>query len=253
MSDCKEVCELLPTYADGELDAARARELERHLSSCASCAAQLSELRALKKAVITHPPYHRMPGDFRARLRASLPREVRERPPRRQPWLSLGAALAAGIALTLGTNVFFASRGVTDQLSDELVACHVRSLLADHLSDVASSDRHTVKPWFVGKLDFAPPVRDLAPDFPLIGGRLDYINGHNVAALIYKHRAHTINLFVWPAQSATNTDAQPMARKGYNLVHWTSDGMNWWAVSDADAATLASFAQTLRAPAPANS
>ena len=250
---CEEVRELLPAYADGELDAARALAIEKHLAGCAACAARLQEARALSKALGTHAPYHRMPDALRARLSASLPREAAQ-PGRSAPhrqWLPLGAALAAGMVLALGANLFMAGRATDDRLADEVIAGHVRSLMANHLEDVASSDQHTVKPWFIGKLDFAPPVRDpAARDFPLIGGRLDYIGGRSVAALVYRHRSHMINLFVWPADSASQTEPETESRKGYSLVHWTDSGMNWWAVSDLNAAELGSFAQTLRAPPP---
>jgi anti-sigma factor RsiW len=123
------------------------------------------------------------------------------------------------------------------------VANHVRSLLASHLVDVPSSDQHTVKPWFDGKVDFAPPVHDFGADgFPLVGGRLDYLDGKTVVALVYRRHQHPINLLISPTPGRANTSPQAMTRRGYNLIHWTQDEMSYWAVSDLNAAELDQFA-----------
>ena len=158
-------------------------------------------------------------------------------------WFGTGAATAWGLALVLLATPVPPS----DALAEGVTANHVRSLMASHLADVASSDHHAVKPWFAGRLDFSPPVVDLAAEgFPLAGGRLDYLDGRTVAALVYRSGPHVINLFVWPAADAKAQAPVLSARQGYQLVHWTQGGMQAWAVSDLNAAELQNFAALLR-------
>ena len=254
--NCEEARSLLPAYGDGELDLPHALALERHLDGCPACAAILRQQRALSQA-IRSVPYHRAPDTLRARLRAQLPLETAapaatiapppavaspSQPRRRRDWSRWAMPIAASLALAVGLNVMLSTQRADGVLRDELVAGHVRSLQAEHLSDVASSDQHTVKPWFSGKLDYSPPVRDLAQqDFPLLGGRLDYIEHRQVAALIYHHRKHTINLYIWPGKDG---DEAPTSHdsEGYTLVHWCREGMEYWAVSDLNAEELRHFA-----------
>lgn len=254
--NCEEARGLLPAYGDGELDLPHALALERHLDGCPACAAMLRQQRALSQAMRS-VPYHRAPDALRARLRAQLPLEPAapaatiapptvtaspSYPRRRRDWSRWAMPIAASLALAVGLNVMLTTQRADGVLRDELVAGHVRSLQAEHLSDVASSDQHTVKPWFSGKLDYSPPVRDLAQqEFPLLGGRLDYIEHRQVAALIYHHRKHTINLYIWPAKDG---DEAPTSHgsEGYTLVHWCREGMEYWAVSDLNAEELRHFA-----------
>lgn len=255
---CEEALALLPAYGDGQLDLPQALALERHLDGCPACAAILREQRALSQAVRS-VPYHRTPDALRARLRAQLPLEAatpaappmvappaavsQSQPRRRRDWSRWAMPIAASLALAVGLNVMLTTQRADGVLRDELVAGHVRSLQAEHLSDVASSDQHTVKPWFSGKLDYSPPVRDLAQqDFPLLGGRLDYIEHRQVAALIYHHRKHTINLYIWPGKEG-DTAPQSHGSEGYTLVHWRREGMEYWAVSDLNAEELRHFAE----------
>lgn len=183
------------------------------------------------------------------RAAEALPRRVEPvsvpRPTRIARWLQSALLFGAGAvaASVLMSSVLLRST-TSDALGDELAASHVRSLMAAHLTDVTSTDRHTVKPWFAGKLDYSPPVHDLAEQgYALIGGRLDVIRARPVAALVYRDGAHLINLFVWPAG-----DGVPSAptRHGYSLAGWTQQGMQFWAVSDASPAELQNFAQALR-------
>ncbi|HEY2029594.1 MAG TPA: hypothetical protein VGH20_10315 [Myxococcales bacterium] len=181
--------------------------------------------------------------EHRQELRHPMPPGLRRKflPPRRVPW-AMAAASAAAVALVVGFGVGRTTGGAAAGFEQEVVASHVRSLMAEHLQDVASSDRHTVKPWFEGRLDFAPDVRDFAPDFPLVGGRLDYLGTRAVAALVYKRNGHVINLFEWPADGVASPPRLRTLR-GYQLFSWRKDGFAFWAVSDLNAAELQQFAQ----------
>jgi len=142
---------------------------------------------------------------------------------------------------------FLRGPSTDDLLAREVVSSHVRSLMASHLADVPSSDQHTVKPWFAGKVNFSPPVEDLAKQgFPLIGGRLDYVDNRPVAALIYQRQKHFINLFIWPAGSDSDVGTKTVSRQGYNLFHWTRSGMTYWAASDLNNAELQEFVQLVQ-------
>lgn len=194
--------------------------------------------------------YHRAPDELRERVRMSLAAAHHaDRAPRFARTFGLAAAFAT-VALVSWNVALMTVRPSADELrAREIVTAHVRSLMGDgHLNDVASSDQHTVKPWFSGKLDFAPPVQDLAnAGFALTGGRLDYVDGRAVAALTYRSRQHIVNLFVWPAAGAR---IEPVAhsRQGYSLLHWVRGGMEYWAVSDMESAQLAPMADALRGP-----
>ena len=183
-----------------------------------------------------------------ADLRAATPSAAATTPPPRtrtwRRWFDAALVFGAGAATAWLLLAGVALRGTADRVGDEIAGSHVRSLMAAHLTDVASSDRHTVKPWFAGKLDFSPPVHDLAAQgYALTGGRLDVIGGRPVAALVYREREHVINLFVWPAPASA---ASAQARQGFSLAGWTQAGMQFWAVSDASPPDLQAFAQSLR-------
>jgi anti-sigma factor RsiW len=237
--DCRDVERLLDAYLDGELDLTRSLEFETHIENCAACAAAVEHGRALKGA-IARAPYFTAPESLRRKIAPRLTIEMPRRAPYR--WMALAAGIAA-----MGLVVWRMGAPGVSQLDREVVAAHVRSLQANHLMDVASTDRHTVKPWFAGKLDFAPDVEDLsAQDFPLAGGRLDYLDGRAVAALIYRRRQHTVNVFTWPSRGAGSAP-RIESLQGFNLVRWTRAGMEWWAVSDASAADLEQLARELGA------
>lgn len=232
---------LIQAGLDGELDAAGSAALEAHLADCAGCRALQDRLRELSADLRRDVPRYEAPE----RLRAMLAARAQPRPaPRRTAWrpawsFAAGAALAAGVALAVLPGPM---PGGGMLLDDEAVASHIRALQPGHLMDVPSSDRHTVRPWFDGRIDFAPPVRDFAgAGFPLVGGRLDYLGGRPVAALVYRRDQHVIDLYVWPADG----EAAPSAydHNGYAVVRWRSGGMAFMAVSDVEAAQLAMFAR----------
>jgi len=243
--DCREARELLPAHVDRELGVREAIDIDRHLQGCPACRADYAEQQAVRAAVRNHGTYFTAPGHLEDRLRTALPASARGRVPpakRSWSWLNAGAALAMVLALAWSVGLYLTLPTAGDRLADEVVAAHVRSLMSSHVVDVVSSSQHTVKPWFDGKLDFAPPVHDLSADgFPLVGGRLDYLDRRPVAALVYRYRLHTINLFVAPAKDGGNVAPQTLSRQGYRIVSWTHAGMAFWAVSDVESAQLNRF------------
>jgi anti-sigma factor RsiW len=247
-SEHENIRELLHAYVDGELDLANTRETDRHLQTCGDCRGTEKAIRELRSTLTSDATAYRAPAHLRRNVRAALRREARSSRQTPSPWLmfATGAALAAVI---LGFALFQTTRAArTDSIVDQLVVNHVRSLLASQLVDVVSSDQHTVKPWFDGKIDFAPEVRDLSANgFPLVGGRLDYLEGKTVAALVYQRNKHPINLFIAPAPTARSISPTATNRRGYNVVAWTNNGMKYWAVSDLNQVELREFAELVRA------
>jgi len=233
---------------DGELDLANTRVIEHHLQSCADCRGAEKAIRELHGALTSEAIVFRSPARLRRNVRAALRREAKSTQQTLSPWLmfATGAAFAA---LILGFALLQTTRAArTDAIVNQVVANHVRSLLASQLVDVVSSDQHTVKPWFDGKIDFAPEVRDLSANgFPLVGGRLDYLDGTTVAALVYKRNKHPINLFITPTATSRSTSPVAATRRGYNLFSWTNNGMNYWAISDLNQAELREFTELLLA------
>jgi anti-sigma factor RsiW len=240
---------LVQAELDGELDAAQAAALEAHRVACPICQAAQAELLRTR-ALLRGEAYEATPDDVRARvmtrLRAAKP-SAAPVPIRRLRWVfpSLGGfGLGAACAAALGFLLVLPQR---NDLTDMIVASHIRALQPGHLEDVVSTDQHTVKPWFDGRIDFAPPVRDFAADgFPLRGGRLDYLDGRPVAALIYQRDKHIIDLYVWPSNAPALHPAGETTIQGYNIARWTEDGMNFWAVSDVERGQLDAFAALWR-------
>jgi len=248
MPECDKVL-LVQAELDGELDAAAAAALAAHRADCPVCQAATAELAQARALIERGQLYQKMPQEVRRRLTAQLAAaRPRASPPRlrvvRQWWRSaasfgLGATCAAAVALLV-----VLPRG--PDLAEQIVAGHIRALQPGHLADVTSTDQHTVKPWFDGRVDFAPPVKDLAAArFPLSGGRLDYAGNRPVAALVYQRDKHIIDLFTWPGDAGLNAP-EIGQRQGYNFVHWSQDGMVLWAVSDLEASQLREFAEAWR-------
>jgi len=247
---CETLNDKLTGYLDRELDERGASEVEAHLRQCVACSARLEGERRLRAAVQAHLTPLRAPERLRASVRTLLRAQVR-RAQRRQTWLPTWAATAAALVLGVAGGWQMAtwrvSRGDRSDVVAEVVAGHVRSLQGTHLTDVASSEHHTVKPWFAGKLDFSPPVPDFTTEgFPLIGGRLDYLGERQVAALVYGRRQHVINLFVWPSRDSKALPAAA-SRRGYHVVHGAAGGMTYWAISDLNETELSQFAQLVAA------
>jgi anti-sigma factor RsiW len=247
---CETLSDKLSGYLDRELDERAAGEVEAHLGQCVICSARLEGERRLRAAVQAHLTPLRAPERLRSNVRAMLRAQVKRSRPR-QTWIPTWAATAA--ALLLGVvggwrlGIWQVSRGDGSDVVAEVVAGHVRSLQGAHLTDIASSEHHTVKPWFAGKLDFSPPVPELSTEeFPLIGGRLDYVGEKQVAALIYGRRQHVINLFVWPSR---DSNALPAAasHRGFQVVHGAAGGMSYWAISDLNESELSQFAHLVAA------
>lgn len=247
---CQEVIPLKHAYADGELDLVCTLEIEKHLAACPSCSHAYENVRSLKLAVQSSDLYLSAPPALRRRVLNTIRGQVGGVRRRSPVWWGMFKMLipAAGVALiALLLLPVLSGRSLDKQLEEEVVSSHVRSLMLDHKTDVASSDKHTVKPWFQGKLDFSPPVNDLADHgFPLVGGRLDYLQGRPVAALVYQRRQHLINLFVWPTAGPAIISDRFMVRQGYNLVNWTKAGMTFWTVSDLNPTDLAGFVQLMK-------
>lgn len=243
---------LLHAYLDGELDLVRNMEFEKHLQTCQACAGELHEHQSLRQSLRAANLYEPASASLRNRVRAALPAEIPLKPalirrPTPVEWLAIAAAII--IAIFFGAKVVpnFDGQKHSDQLAQEIVSSHIRSLQPGHLYDVQSTDQHTVKPWFDGKLDFAPPVVNLADQgFPLVGGRLDYLNNRNVAALVYQRQKHLINVFVWPGDSKSAKLPETQTIQGYNMVFWWHAGMYFCAASDLNLAELHQFANLLQ-------
>src|SRR5438046_1604781 len=271
--NCEEATKLMDGYLDGELDPVTNQAIEQHLRSCRNCEQAYDTHRALVRAIGSAVPYYKAPAELRERIQSSLREEIVERPTRnvvrdvRQlfrrnqpelrtslwgtPWnwlglagLGLAAAIIFAAIITLNLVPRLQRPGADQFLATQLIASHARSLMANHLTDVASSDQHTVKPWLDAKLDFAPPVVDLSSEgFPLVGGRLDYLDNRPVATLVYERRKHFINLFVWPAGPGAEKAMNTISRQGYHLLHWLDSEFNYWAVSDISEKELQEFQQ----------
>jgi anti-sigma factor RsiW len=243
---CDEAEILLHALVDGELDAGHAREVEAHLATCAKCAAAARDYREMKKVIAQGGLRYTAPPELRRRIEASLPQV--QAPSRRA--VLKGFAMGSAVSAIAASGLFAVIlRGDDEQrIQAEIVSAHLRSLQAGHLTDVVSTDQHTVKPWFNGKLDVAPPVVDLTSQgIALIGGRLDYVDGRPVAAVIYRRRQHFINLFVAQGANTEPRAARMETAQGFNIRRWSERGLNYWAVSDLAKDELANFGEKFEA------
>jgi anti-sigma factor RsiW len=250
---CDEAEILLHALIDGELDAGHAREVEDHIAGCPHCTAQLAAYREMSKAVADADLSYAAPPELRRRIEASLPQTEASLPQRRAPnrrSVLRGFAMGSAVSAIAATGLFAIVLRDDDQqrILSEVVSAHLRSLQAGHLTDVVSTDQHTVKPWFNGKLDVSPPVIDLtAQGFTLIGGRLDYVDARAIGAIVYRRRQHVINLFVAQTPNTERRAAKTETIQGFNIRRWSDRGLNYWAVSDLAADELAEFGEKFEA------
>jgi anti-sigma factor RsiW len=243
---------MVDAYLDGELEVMRQVDIDDHLRQCQLCPPVYESRRALQATLKADQLYFTAPAHLRRQVRAAVQSSAaktawwtRVLSPQ---WISAAAGALALVVAAVVVGPMLSRRSQDDQIAREVVSAHIRSLMADHLTDVASSDRHTVKPWFAGKVDFSPPVVDLKDQgFPLVGGRLDYAGNRPVAALAYRRGGHVINLFVWPSSSKTVVPEVFESRQGYNVLSWSRDGTSFWAVSDLNASELRQFASLIQA------
>ncbi|HTB83099.1 MAG TPA: anti-sigma factor [Candidatus Sulfotelmatobacter sp.] len=248
--NCPEIRLLLHAQADGELDAANNLELERHLKTCAACVAEKSSLQSLRTALRNGELNFRAPDSLKQDLWQFV-RDLKSEKADKSAHTGfnlqwLWKFLAAGATALAALVIFLRPAGISehDAFLNEVIASHVRSLQVEHLTDVVSSDQHTVKPWFDGKIDFAPTVKDFAAQgYPLVGGRLDYLQGRNVAALVYRRNKHFINVFVWPAGSSSPQQSEVV--RGYSIINRDANGLHYCFISDLNVQELADLAALL--------
>lgn len=245
---CEEIRPRLDAYIDGELAEAERVVLRDHLADCPECGPEAAALARLRDGIRQAAPVYRAPEVLRSQIRVALRREALAsvRAARPAPnWLAYAASILLAVAVGSGGTWLITGERQEDAVANELIDSHLRSLLGSHLTDVASSDQHTVKPWFAGRSDVSPPAVDLAGEgFPLVGGRLDLIAGVPVPALVYRRREHVINVFVLPASRGDLSTS--LTRRGYTLRHWIEGDLGFWAVSDAASPELTEFERVFR-------
>ena len=254
--ECKNTLSLVHGYIDRELDLESVIAVDEHLQSCVECKKIYDVHAELQSAVRQHASYYTAPAALADLIRVNISAPTTRAPAKTvkslwqryqlDQWFRFGTAVAATAGVTWMAALQLNSPSQDEAISEQVIAGYARSVLTSHITDVGTSDQHTVKPWLSSKLDFSPPVMDLTNEgFPLIGGRLDYLDNRPVATLVYRHRQHLINLFVWPySKSDKSATMQTLSKHGYYLLHWVDAGMTYWAISDVDSADLKTFAES---------
>jgi anti-sigma factor RsiW len=246
--NCDEAEVLLHALIDAELDAGHARDVEAHVAGCPGCAEKLREFQELRNAMTPGALRFAASASLRSRTEGKLPRPQAVTASRRAVIKGFAVGATASAIAASGLLVMVMRADDDRRVLGEVVSAHLRSMQAQHLTDVLSSDQHTVKPWFNGKLDVAPPVIDLtALGFTLLGGRLDYVDAKPVAAIVYRRRVHVINIFCAPSQGAAKRGAAMESLQGFHVRRWTANGLNLWAVSDISADELNEFGERFEA------
>lgn len=250
---CDRYRRLLPALTDRELGPLRRFLVARHVTHCTACATELEELEAMRTTLRTRLTYHRAPPGLAGRIGSALPREAPPADVARHRWAPSAGTLAgsglvgalAGVALTLV--VMGGHPPGADSALQGVIDSQIRARMADHLTDVLTSDQHTVKPWLSARLPVSPPVPELKDvGFPLVGGREDYVDGRPTAVVVYRHEKHVVNLYAWASPGAADTGFRTARRQGFNIVTWRQGGITYHAVSDCEAAALMRFAREIQ-------
>jgi anti-sigma factor RsiW len=250
--NCTQARPRIAAYVDQELDALECLRLDAHVSGCRACQHERTQQVFVSRELRRELVRHRAPSDLHRRIRENLLSKARRTQPwwQRLRWPALVPTAGFAAAALFSANVYMLASmpSQEDRVADGVLDSHLRALIGSRAIDVVSSDQHTVKPWYAGRLDFSPPVTDFATQgFALLGGRIDYVEGRTAAALVYQHRKHVVDVYIWPdAHSPERAPAQ-VARRGYNLVHWTRNGMTYWLASDLEAVELAKLEALLAA------
>lgn len=245
--NCERIENNIEPYLDGELTLSDRRDFEEHLANCSNCGDKLASMRAIQ-SMIHNTEYSNAPSSLKLNIQNKL-RDCTGEENKQSSflnWLGIGGgAMAAGSFATWAFMSFIFITPMQIQLADEIISSHVSSLMADHITDIKTDDRHIVKPWFNGRVDFSPPVKDLKnAGFELLGGRLDYVQGEVITALVNKRRKHIINTFIFKSENSNiKTKPQLLQRHGYNLIHWENNGLEYWIISDLNENELSEFAQ----------
>lgn len=234
--ECNEIQSVIDGYYDGELDLFKSLEIEQHIKSCEKCSAILNNYKIIHNSLRDNSFYYTVPSELKDRLMPGKRKTENKKffgIDRILNWRNTSFALIILLLISLILLINPGRNSGGRELIAQLVNSHLRSLVNDNLTDVLSSDKHTVKPWFNGKINFSPPVYDLrSKGFPLAGGRIDYINNKQAAVLVYNYNKHIINLYISVNDIAANSDHEIFSRSGYNIIHWIKNGMDYWVISD---------------------
>jgi len=251
--ECSQIEKSIELYLDSELTLSDRRDFEEHVQLCSACESKVAGLRSIQ-SMVSNSNINSAPASLKHKIQNQLKDYTGESQEKFsiKHWFGFGAgSMAIGSFVTWFIMALLISTPEQIQLADLVVASHVRSMMVDHKMDVLSSDRHTVKPWFNGRVDFSPTVKDLQQEgYKLLGGRLDYIQGQSVSALVYQRRAHIINAFIFKSNDKNNSNSALMSlqRDGYNLFNWKKNGLEYWVISDLNKTELNEFSLLLLDP-----